>query len=111
MEMQGILKAFHSENDASGLHHVAKALVLLQRKYGTPSKVFGKGQAARHVYELMEAIKNETGGIKHQVTTTHFLSAIATFLGLLLRQLCTRQRGPPNVRILHMVLNPEACCM
>ena len=68
MELDGVLKAFHAENDSTGLYHVAKALVFLQRKYGTPATVFGKGQAARYVHELMEAIKHETGAIKPQVS-------------------------------------------
>ena len=68
LELESAFKEFHVENDPTSMYYVAKALVYLQRKYGVANSIFGKGQAAKYVYDLMQSIQQETGVIKPQVS-------------------------------------------
>lgn len=67
MEQDSAFKDFHLDNDPTGMYHIAKALVFLQKTYGVPAKVFGKGAAASYVHSLMQYIKQESGSFKPQV--------------------------------------------
>lgn len=67
LELDLAFKEYHVEMDPTGMHNIAKALVSLQKRYGAPSKIFGKGAAASYVYNLMQNIKQESGNFKPQV--------------------------------------------
>jgi len=67
MELDRCFEEFHVENDPTSLHQVAKALVFLQKKYGPPTKLFGKGSASRYVHTLMKGLKTESSSTKSQV--------------------------------------------
>lgn len=73
LELDLAFKEFHVEMDPTGMHHIARALVLLQKRYGAPSKVFGKGTAASYVFNLMQNIKQESGSFKPQVRNSHLV--------------------------------------
>ncbi|ODN00291.1 Vacuolar protein sorting-associated protein 33A [Orchesella cincta] len=68
LELDSVFKEFHAEMDPTGMHHIARALVSLQKRFGTPSKVFGKGAAASYVFSLMQNLKQESGSFKPQIS-------------------------------------------
>lgn len=67
LELDLAFKEYHTDMDPTGMYNIARALVYLQKRYGTPSKVFGKGTAASYVFNLMQNIKHESGNFKPQV--------------------------------------------
>lgn len=69
MEQEYAFKDFKLDVDPTGLYHVAKAIVYLQKTYGVPSRVFGLGHAAKQVHELIHSVKLESGAFKPQVHT------------------------------------------
>ncbi|GCB61298.1 hypothetical protein scyTo_0007028, partial [Scyliorhinus torazame] len=55
------------ENDQTVLFHVAKGLMTLQTLYGTIPQIFGKGECARLVANMMLRMKREFAGSQNQI--------------------------------------------
>ncbi|KAG9330157.1 hypothetical protein JZ751_027059 [Albula glossodonta] len=55
------------ENDQTSLYHTAKGLMTLQALYGTIPQIFGKGECARHVANMMLRMKREFAGSQTQI--------------------------------------------
>ncbi|KAM5238764.1 vacuolar protein sorting-associated protein 33A isoform 5-T5 [Ctenodactylus gundi] len=63
MESEGAFKECYLEGDQTSLYHAAKGLMTLQALYGTIPQIFGKGECARQVANMMVRMKRElTGG-------------------------------------------------
>ena len=55
MEAPGVFADFHLNSDPTALYGVARGLVAVQSVYGVIPKVYGKGKAAQHVFNYMQA--------------------------------------------------------
>uniref|UniRef100_A0A8C8H9T3 Vacuolar protein sorting-associated protein 33A n=1 Tax=Oncorhynchus tshawytscha TaxID=74940 RepID=A0A8C8H9T3_ONCTS len=55
------------ESDQTSLYHTAKGLMTLQALYGTIPQIFGKGECARHVANMMLRMKREFAGSQTQI--------------------------------------------
>uniref|UniRef100_A0A4W6G4B8 VPS33A core subunit of CORVET and HOPS complexes n=1 Tax=Lates calcarifer TaxID=8187 RepID=A0A4W6G4B8_LATCA len=55
------------ENDQTSLYHTAKGLMTLQALYGTIPQIYGKGECARHVANMMLRMKREFAGSQNQI--------------------------------------------
>ncbi|XP_053557731.1 vacuolar protein sorting-associated protein 33A [Bombina bombina] len=62
MEAESAFRECYLENDETSLYHAAKGLMALQSLYGTIPQIFGKGECARHVANMMIRMKRELGG-------------------------------------------------
>ncbi|KAM4707633.1 vacuolar protein sorting-associated protein 33A [Discoglossus pictus] len=71
MESENTFKECYLENDETSLYHAAKGLMTLQSLYGTIPQIFGKGDCARHVANMMIRMKRELCGSQN-VTTPVF---------------------------------------
>ncbi|CAH2295822.1 vacuolar sorting-associated 33A [Pelobates cultripes] len=67
MESENAFKECYLENDQTTLYHAAKGLTTLQALYGTIPQIFGKGECARHVANMMIRMKRELGGSQNQI--------------------------------------------
>uniref|UniRef100_A0A673L6I0 Vacuolar protein sorting-associated protein 33A n=1 Tax=Sinocyclocheilus rhinocerous TaxID=307959 RepID=A0A673L6I0_9TELE len=61
------LNECYLENDQTSLYHAAKGLMTLQALYGTIPQIFGKGECARHVANMMLRMKREFAGSHTQI--------------------------------------------
>uniref|UniRef100_A0A8C5LQK2 VPS33A core subunit of CORVET and HOPS complexes n=1 Tax=Leptobrachium leishanense TaxID=445787 RepID=A0A8C5LQK2_9ANUR len=68
MESENAFKECYLENDQTTLYHAAKGLITLQALYGTIPQIFGKGECARHVANMMIRMKRELSGSQNQIT-------------------------------------------
>lgn len=59
MEKPEIFSDFHLKNDQTCLHEMAKAMMSLQALYGFAPTVYGKGDAAKKLFEYMMRLKKE----------------------------------------------------
>ena len=59
MERPSTFKDFHLKQDPTSLNEVAKAMMSLQALYGFPPRVFGKGQAAKKLFDFMSRMRKE----------------------------------------------------
>ncbi|CAH1391975.1 unnamed protein product [Nezara viridula] len=89
MEVETTFKDFHLEKDPTSLYQAAQAIFTLQELYGVIPKVTGKGDAARHVWKLLERLDLEprtypsTSQIDHLILldrTVDLLTPLATQL-------------------------------
>ncbi|UYV77673.1 VPS33A, partial [Cordylochernes scorpioides] len=64
------------EEDFTCLFDVAKALMKIQSLYGIIPNVYGKGEAAKHVFELMTRLRREQVGQECQMQTPQIHSLI-----------------------------------
>nr|CAD7196702.1 unnamed protein product [Timema douglasi] len=64
MELEDAYKEYHFENDPTCLYQVAKAVMELQRLFGTIPAVYGKGAGAKHVCDLMRRMARERMGLE-----------------------------------------------
>ena len=55
------------DSDPSGLFFIAQSLMTIQGIFGLIPNIYGKGSAAKHVYELMVRMRREMGGNEPQV--------------------------------------------
>ncbi|KAA0716273.1 Vacuolar protein sorting-associated protein 33A [Triplophysa tibetana] len=62
MESENSFRECYLENDQTSLYHTAKGLMTLQALYGTIPQIFGKGECARHVANMMLRMKREFAG-------------------------------------------------
>ncbi|XP_066982129.1 vacuolar protein sorting-associated protein 33A isoform X1 [Macrobrachium rosenbergii] len=56
------------DSDPSGLFFIAQSLMTVQGIFGLIPNIYGKGDAAKQVYELMVRMRREMGGNEPQVT-------------------------------------------
>lgn len=66
MEAESAFRECYLENDQTVLFHVAKGLMTLQALYGTIPQIFGKGECARLVANMMLRMKREFAGSQNQ---------------------------------------------
>lgn len=62
MERPSIFNDFHLKNDPTCLYEMARALTSLQALYGFAPVVYGKGDAAKKLFDYMSKIKAEISG-------------------------------------------------
>lgn len=67
MESESAFKECYLENDQTSLYHAAKGLMTLQALYGTIPQIFGKGECARHVANMMMRMKREFSGSQNPI--------------------------------------------
>ncbi|NP_001346442.1 vacuolar protein sorting-associated protein 33A isoform 2 [Mus musculus] len=67
MESEGAFKECYLEGDQTSLYHAAKGLMTLQALYGTIPQIFGKGECARQVANMMVRMKREFTGSQNSV--------------------------------------------
>uniref|UniRef100_A0A8C4YZF6 Vacuolar protein sorting-associated protein 33A n=1 Tax=Gadus morhua TaxID=8049 RepID=A0A8C4YZF6_GADMO len=67
MESEGAFRECYLENDQTTLYHTAKGLMTLQALYGTIPQIYGKGDCARHVANMMLRMKREFAGSQNQI--------------------------------------------
>ncbi|NXT41359.1 VP33A protein, partial [Pelecanoides urinatrix] len=72
MESESAFKASarlecYLESDQTSLYHAAKGLMTLQALYGTIPQIFGKGECARHVANMMIRMKREFPGSQNSI--------------------------------------------
>ncbi|XP_016084729.1 vacuolar protein sorting-associated protein 33A [Sinocyclocheilus grahami] len=67
MESESSFRECNLENDQTSLYHAAKGLMTLQALYGTIPQIFGKGECARHVANMMLRMKREFAGSNTQI--------------------------------------------
>uniref|UniRef100_A0A4W4HM81 VPS33A core subunit of CORVET and HOPS complexes n=1 Tax=Electrophorus electricus TaxID=8005 RepID=A0A4W4HM81_ELEEL len=67
MESESAFRECYLENDQTSLFHTAKGLMTLQALYGTIPQIFGKGECARHVANMMLRMKREFAGSQNQI--------------------------------------------
>uniref|UniRef100_A0A673LEN3 Vacuolar protein sorting-associated protein 33A n=1 Tax=Sinocyclocheilus rhinocerous TaxID=307959 RepID=A0A673LEN3_9TELE len=67
MESESSFRECYLENDQTSLYHAAKGLMTLQALYGTIPQIFGKGECARHVANMMLRMKREFAGSQTQI--------------------------------------------
>uniref|UniRef100_A0A8C8X8U6 Vacuolar protein sorting-associated protein 33A n=1 Tax=Panthera leo TaxID=9689 RepID=A0A8C8X8U6_PANLE len=66
MESEGAFKECYLE-DQTSLYHAAKGLMTLQALYGTIPQIFGKGECARQVANMMIRMKREFTGSQNSI--------------------------------------------
>uniref|UniRef100_A0A8C8RIZ2 Vacuolar protein sorting-associated protein 33A n=1 Tax=Pelusios castaneus TaxID=367368 RepID=A0A8C8RIZ2_9SAUR len=67
MESESAFKECYLESDQTSLYHAAKGLMTLQALYGTIPQIFGKGECARHVANMMIRMKREFPGGQNSI--------------------------------------------
>lgn len=67
MESESAFKECYLEGDQTSLYHAAKGLMTLQALYGTIPQIFGKGECARQVANMMVRMKREFTGSQNSV--------------------------------------------
>ncbi|NXX96059.1 VP33A protein, partial [Centropus bengalensis] len=67
MEAESAFKECYLESDQTSLYHAAKGLMTLQALYGTIPQIFGKGECARHVANMMIRMKREFPGSQNSI--------------------------------------------
>ncbi|XP_019394282.1 PREDICTED: vacuolar protein sorting-associated protein 33A [Crocodylus porosus] len=67
MESESAFKECYLESDQTSLYHAAKGLMTLQALYGTIPQIFGKGECARHVANMMIRMKREFPGSQNSI--------------------------------------------
>ncbi|ERE75987.1 vacuolar protein sorting-associated protein 33A-like protein [Cricetulus griseus] len=67
MESEGAFKECYLDGDQTSLYHAAKGLMTLQALYGTIPHIFGKGECARQVANMMVRMKREFTGSQNSV--------------------------------------------
>ncbi|XP_027627996.1 vacuolar protein sorting-associated protein 33A isoform X2 [Tupaia chinensis] len=67
MESEGAFKECYLEGDQTSLYHAAKGLMTLQALYGTIPQIFGKGECARQVANMMIRMKREFTGSQNAI--------------------------------------------
>ncbi|KAM9621754.1 vacuolar protein sorting-associated protein 33A isoform 3-T3 [Trichechus inunguis] len=67
MESESAFKECYLESDQTSLYHAAKGLMTLQALYGTIPQIFGKGECARQVANMMIRMKREFTGSQNSV--------------------------------------------
>ncbi|KAL3857445.1 hypothetical protein ACJMK2_012115 [Sinanodonta woodiana] len=69
MEMDTSFRECYVENDLTSMFYAAQSLMTLQSLYGIIPNIYGKGDCAKHVVEMMLRMRRELGGHEPQITT------------------------------------------
>ena len=72
MERPSIFKDFHLKQDPTSLNEMAKAMMSIQALYGFPTRVYGKGQAAKKLHDFMSRMRKEMHGQGLELNRPHF---------------------------------------
>jgi len=64
LERPNIFADFHLKNDPTCLYEMARAMMALQALYGFAPTVYGKGDAAKKLFEYMQGMKKELAGVE-----------------------------------------------
>ncbi|CAG9860694.1 unnamed protein product [Phyllotreta striolata] len=59
MEITEVFREYTVENDPTYLYQIAQAIIYLQKMYGPIPKVWGKGNAAKQVWDLVVRLQRE----------------------------------------------------
>ncbi|KAK5638912.1 hypothetical protein RI129_013207 [Pyrocoelia pectoralis] len=59
MELPEVYRDYYVENDPTSLYQVAQAVLLLQKIYGPIPRVWGRGMAAKQVWDLITRLQRE----------------------------------------------------
>ncbi|XP_044261509.1 vacuolar protein sorting-associated protein 33A [Tribolium madens] len=71
MEISEVFREYTLENDPTYLYQTAQAIIFLQKLYGPIPRVWGKGPAARQVWELVTRLQREKNApLKTNQTST-----------------------------------------
>ncbi|KAK6192041.1 hypothetical protein SNE40_003590 [Patella caerulea] len=68
MEIDTTFRECYLENDFTTMFYVAQSIMTLQALYGIIPYIYGKGDCAKHVVEMMRRMKGELGGREPQIT-------------------------------------------
>ncbi|KAG7172080.1 Vacuolar protein sorting-associated protein 33A-like 1 [Homarus americanus] len=68
MELPLCFRDLQLDSDPTSVFLVAQALMTIQGVFGLIPNIYGKGQSAKQVYELMVRMRREMGGNEPQVT-------------------------------------------
>ncbi|XP_046840595.1 vacuolar protein sorting-associated protein 33A-like [Xenia sp. Carnegie-2017] len=68
LEMDGAFKECYLENDTSVLYHVTNSLMTIQALYGIIPKIYGKGELAKRIVEMMLRKRREVMENENQIT-------------------------------------------
>ncbi len=67
MEASDVYREFHLETDPTSLHKVARGMMAIQAVYGVIPRVYGKGKAAKQVFDYMQRMRKEMLGEEPEV--------------------------------------------
>ncbi|XP_055652336.1 vacuolar protein sorting-associated protein 33A isoform X2 [Falco peregrinus] len=123
MESESAFKECYLESDQTSLYHAAKGLMTLQALYGTIPQIFGKGECARHVANMMIRMKREFPGSQNSIfpvfdtlllldRNVDLLTPLATQLtyeGLIDEIYGIQNSSKENSREAFMDFNPSCC--
>ena len=62
------MQDLHLDKDPTGLFYVARALMNIQGIFGIIPNIYGKGAAAKSVFDLMVSMRRELAGVEPQVS-------------------------------------------
>uniref|UniRef100_A0A667HH84 VPS33A core subunit of CORVET and HOPS complexes n=1 Tax=Lynx canadensis TaxID=61383 RepID=A0A667HH84_LYNCA len=82
MESEGAFKECYLESDQTSLYHAAKGLMTLQALYGTIPQIFGKGECARQVANMMIRMKREFTGSQNSIFPLTYEGLIDEIYGI-----------------------------
>ncbi|XP_059169291.1 vacuolar protein sorting-associated protein 33A-like isoform X2 [Physella acuta] len=68
MEMDESYRECYLENDFTSMFFAAQSLMTLQALYGTIPYIYGKGDCAKQVVEMLRRMKMEQGGFEPQIS-------------------------------------------
>ncbi|CAE1276174.1 VPS33A [Acanthosepion pharaonis] len=68
MEMDSSFRECYLENDYTSLFYAARSLMTLQGLYGIIPNLYGKGDCAKHLIDMMLRMRRELGGREPQLT-------------------------------------------
>ncbi|KAK2193496.1 hypothetical protein NP493_12g08025 [Ridgeia piscesae] len=68
MEMESSFKECYLQNDETSLFYTVQALMTLQTLYGVIPNIYGKGELAKHVVDMMLRMRRETVSTEQQIT-------------------------------------------
>ncbi|KAK3771335.1 hypothetical protein RRG08_024291 [Elysia crispata] len=68
MEMEEAYRECYLENDFTSMFFAAQSLMTIQALYGSIPYIYGKGDCAKQVVDMMRRMKMEMGGVEPQIT-------------------------------------------
>ncbi|CAH1801545.1 unnamed protein product, partial [Owenia fusiformis] len=68
MEYEAAYKECHLDSDYTSMYNAAKCLMTIQALYGTIPNIYGKGDCAKHVADIMLRMRRENAGNEAQIS-------------------------------------------
>ena len=62
-----IFREYHLDQDPTCLHSVARAILALQAVFGVIPNVYGKGKAAKQVFEYVTKLRKESVDLEPKI--------------------------------------------